>query len=221
MVAANGALAAGPDGAPLPPQVSRSTFDSALDALRAIVGPRNVFSDSDQLVGYNDHFAMKPPEEHAPSGAVAPTSVDQIQRVLAVVREHGIPVWTISTGRNLGYGGAAPRMYNASNTGAQLCGESETVILDLSRLDRVLEVDVDNGYARVEPGVSYAALSAYLAEHGHALQVDSERDGAASIAGSTFAKGIGYTPYGEHALVQCGAEFATPYGELVRTGMSP
>lgn len=151
-----------------------------------------------------DRFTTHPGVEADYVVAVRPGDAEAVQHAVAAAHTHGAGLLTVC---------------NGSNTGAQLCGESETVILDLSRLDRVLEVDVANGYARVEPGVSYAALSAYLAEHGHALQVDSERDGSASIVGSTFAKGIGYTPYGEHALVQCGAEFATPYGELVRTGM--
>ena len=151
-----------------------------------------------------DRFKTHPGVEADYVVAVRPGDAKAAQHAVAAAHAHGAGLLTA---------------FNASNVGARLCGDGNTVILDLSRLDRVLEVDVANGYARVEPGVSYAALSAYLAEHGHALQVDSERDGAASIVGSTFAKGIGYTPYGEHALVQCGAEFATPYGELVRTGM--
>lgn len=149
-------------------------------------------------------FATHPGVEANYVAAVRPGNAEAVQHAVAAAHAHGAGLLTV---------------FNASNVGARLCGNGDTVILDLSRLDRVHEVDVANGFARVEPGVSYSALSAYLAEHGHALQVDSERDGSASIAGSTFAKGIGYTPYGEHALVQCGAEFATPYGELVRTGM--
>src|SRR3546814_634614 len=151
-----------------------------------------------------ERFATHPGVEANYVVAVRPGNAEAAQHAVAAAHAHGAGLLTV---------------FNASNVGARLCGDGNTVILDLSRLDRVLEVDVANGYARVEPGVSYAALSAYLAEHGNALQVDSERDGSASIVGSTFAKGIGYTPYGEHALVQCGAEFATPYGELVRTGM--
>ncbi len=207
LVAANGALAAGPDGAPLPPRVSRSAFDSALDALRAIVGPRNVFSDSDQLVGYNDHFAMKPPEEHAPSGAVAPTSVDQIQRVLAVAREHGIPVWTISTGRNLGYGGAAPRMPG-------------TLVLDLKRMNRIIEVNEKHCYAIVEPGVSYTELYRHLRRTGSRLWIDCAAPGWGGVVGNLLDRGVGYTPMGEHFLQQqCGMQVVLSDGTVVDTGM--
>ena len=46
--------------------------------------------------------------EHAPSAAVTATTVEQVQGVVKICNEYGIPVWTISTGRNFGYGSAAP-----------------------------------------------------------------------------------------------------------------
>lgn len=149
-------------------------------------------------------FSTHPGVEVSYVVAVRPGDAEAVRHAAASAHRHGAGLLTV---------------FNQSDVGAQLHGSGDTVVLDLSRLDRVLEVNVANGYARVEPGVSYASLSVHLAENGQALQVDSERDGNASIAGSTFAKGIGYTPYGEHGLVQCGAEFALPYGDLMRTGM--
>ena len=92
------------------PRVAPRDFAAALQAMREIVGKAYVFVTDEQLVGYRDHFAMGPPEDHAASGAVAPRTVEEVVKLLKVANDHGIPVWTISTGRNLGYGGAAPRM---------------------------------------------------------------------------------------------------------------
>ncbi len=207
LVAANGALAVGPDGMPLPAGVTRSAFLSALDALRAIVGPRNVFADDNQLLGYHDHFAMKPLAAHAPSGAVAPTGVDQIQRILAVARDHGIPVWTISTGRNLGYGGPAPRMPG-------------TLVLDLKRMNRIIEVNEKHAFAVVEPGVSYAELYRHLQRTGSKLWIDCAAPGWGGVVGNLLDRGVGYTPMGEHFLQQqCGMQVVLSDGTVVDTGM--
>ena len=70
-----------------------------------------------------------------------------------------IPLWTISTGRNLGYGGAAPAY-------------SGSVIVDLKRMNRILEVNDKTHYAVVEPGVSYFDLYRYIQERGLKVWID-------------------------------------------------
>ncbi|MFX8782197.1 FAD-binding protein, partial [Acinetobacter baumannii] len=80
-----------------------TAFQEALRAMRSVVGARYVFADETGLLGYHDHFAMKPIEAHMPSAAVAPRTVEEIQALLKIARDHSVPVWTISTGRNLGY----------------------------------------------------------------------------------------------------------------------
>ena len=100
-----------------------------------------------------------------------------------------------------------------------ISGSGPTLVVDLSRMNRVLAVDPQNATVRVEPGVTYAQLADHFEQAGLPLLVDSERDPDASIAASVFSKGIGRTPYGDHLLVQCGAEFVRPGGTLLRTGM--
>jgi FAD/FMN-containing dehydrogenase len=57
-----------------------------------------------------------------------------------------IPIYPISMGRNLGYGGAAPRVPGS-------------VVVDLGRnMNKVLRIDGDNASCMVEPGVSYFKL---------------------------------------------------------------
>jgi len=111
------------------------------------------------------------------------------------------------------------RLYNDSSVGARLSGAGRTLIVDLGGMNRILEVNPKYAYARVEPGVSYAQLSDHLVRNALPLLVDSERDPGASIAGSIFSKGFGYTPYGDHMMVQCGAEYVLPDGDRLRTGM--
>jgi 4-cresol dehydrogenase (hydroxylating) len=44
------------------------------------------------------------PQSEIPEGVVYPRTVEEVRAVLATAREHGVPVWPISTGKNWGYG---------------------------------------------------------------------------------------------------------------------
>jgi 4-cresol dehydrogenase (hydroxylating) len=80
-------------------------------------------------------------DERVPSAALAPASVEQVQALVRIANEYRIPLYPISTGRNLTYGGSAP-VYNGS------------VVLDLKRMNRILEINEAGAYCMVEPGVS-------------------------------------------------------------------
>ena len=140
------------------------------------------------------------------SAALLPASVDEIRAILRVANEYRIPLWTVSTGRNFAYGGAAPRLPGS-------------VVLDLQRMNRILAVDEPLAYALVEPGVSYFDLHHHLRERGYKLWVDPPAAGWGSIIGNTLERGFGTTNYGDHAAAQCGMEVMLANGELVRTGM--
>lgn len=189
------------------PRVAPRDFAAALQAMREIVGKAYVFVTDEQLVGYRDHFAMGPPEDHAASGAVAPRTVEEVVKLLKVANDHGIPVWTISTGRNLGYGGAAPRMPG-------------TLVLDLKRMNRILEVNEAQAYAVVEPGVSYKDLFEHLQRIGSKLWIDCAAPAWGGVIGNLMDRGVGYTPMGEHFLMQqCGMQVVLSDGTVVETGL--
>src|SRR6185312_166232 len=109
-----------------------------------------------------------PAAEYIPSGAVAPIEVGQVQQIVRIANESGIPLWPISTGRNLGYGGSAPRL-----TG--------TLVLDLKRMNRVLEVDEHRCYAQLEPGVSYLDFYKYLRDRKLKVWLDCADPGWGSV----------------------------------------
>ena len=136
-----------------------------------------------------------------------PTSAEQVQEIVRTCNEFKVPIWTISTGKNLGYGSAAP-------------GETGQVILDLHRMNRILEVDPDSCTALVEPGVTYQQLYDHIQEKGYKLWLSVPAPSAiAGPVGNTLDRGVGYTPYGEHFMFQCGMEVVLANGEMIRTGM--
>lgn len=93
------------------------------------------------------------------------------------------------------------------------------MILDLHRMDKIIEVNEEFGYAIVEPGVSFFDLYDYIQEKGYQLWPSVPALGWGSVVGNTSERGFGYTPQGNHAEQQCGMEVILATGEIVRTGM--
>lgn len=194
----------------LPPNLSQNQFNEALSEFRQVVGNDWVFSSDEDIALYRDSYSIYwgEEEERIASAAVAPASVEEVQGVVRIANRFRIPIYPISTGRNLTYGGAAPTL-----TGS--------VVIDLKRMNRVLEVDEKRHFALVEPGVSYFDLYNYIHERGLQVMLDIPDPGWGSPMGNSLDHGVGYTmgPYRDHFGSHCGLEIVTAEGDLIRTGM--
>ena len=194
----------------VPPGVSEQDFRRALDRFSRVVGTEWVFTSDEDVALYRDAYTplWSEDEEKVASAALAPDSAEQVQEIVRIANEFRIPLYPISTGRNLGYGGSAPVL-------------SGSVVLDLKRMNRILDVNERNAYALVEPGVSYFDLYRYIQERGLKLWIDCPDPGWGSVIGNALDHGAGYTmnPYRDHFGAQCGMEVVTGAGDLVRTGM--
>ena len=139
---------------------------------------------------------------------MAPDGVEQVQKVVRIANKYKIPIYPVSTGKNLGYGGSAPVL-------------SGSVVLDLKRMNRILEVNERNAYVLVEPGVSYFDLYRYIQEKGIKLWVDVPDPGWGSPVGNALDRGGGYLmpQYRNHFDSHCGMEVVLASGEVMRTGM--
>jgi 4-cresol dehydrogenase (hydroxylating) flavoprotein subunit len=190
----------------LPEGVDEARFRAALAKLREVVGDEWVIVDELGLRSYWDHHSPVPEDLRAPSAAVCPDGIDEIRAILAIANEHRLPLWTIGTGKNFAYGGPSPR-------------RAGTIVLDLRRMNRVLEVNEDLAYALVEPGVSYFQLYEHLRATKSRLWIDCAAVGWGGIVGNALEHGAGYTPYADHFIMQCGMEVILADGTVVRTGM--
>ena len=94
----------------LPPGLSAKDFSDALKQFEEAIGKEWVFSSDEDVDLYRDSYSpfWHEEEEPIPSAAVAPDSVEGVQKIVKIANQYKIPLWTISTGKNLGYGGAAP-----------------------------------------------------------------------------------------------------------------
>jgi 4-cresol dehydrogenase (hydroxylating) len=165
-----------------------------------------VSDGAEALRAYCDPYPVLEDDPFVPAAVVRPGSVSEVQDVVRAANRYGLSLWPVSRGKNLAYGGAAPR-------------HGGSVVVDLGRMNRILEVSEQFGYAVVEPGVSYADLHRYLSESGSAFWADVPDLEWGSVVGNTVERGNGYTPYGDHFGVQCGMEVVLPDGDLLRTGM--
>ncbi len=100
---------------------------------------------------------------------VLPETVEQVRAVLGICREHDTPVVTRGAGTGLS-GGARPL--------------ADGVLLTLTKMNRVLEVDTDTCTARVEPGVTNLSITDAVAHHGLYYAPDPSSQLACSIGGN-------------------------------------
>lgn len=191
----------------LPQGVSKATFATAIKEYRSIVGEEHVIVDMERLAPYRRLMIPEDIRLHEPCGSISPVTVEQIQAIIAVSNKYRIPIWSISTGRNFGYGEAAPA------TPGQM-------ILDLRRMNRIIDVDSDMATALVEPGVTYQQLHDYISERNLPLWLNYPSPAPiVSAVGNTLERGMGYTRYQEQAQHFCGLEAVMADGTVVKTAM--
>lgn len=166
----------------LPEGMSENTFDAAIAKFKATLGEDNVMIQEDLVRPYSKIMMAVPTEEHVPSAVVTATTVEQVQQVVKICNEFKVPVWTISTGRNFGYGSAAPV-------------QRGQIILDLRKMNKILHIDPELCTALVEPGVTYQQLYDYLQDNNIPLMLSFSAPSAiAGPLGNTMDRGVGYTP---------------------------
>jgi 4-cresol dehydrogenase (hydroxylating) len=136
-----------------------------------------------------------------------PGSREEIQDLVRIASRHGVPIYPTSSGRNWGYGSQAP--------------SRDAVLVDLGRLNRIVDFNEDLAYVTVEPGVTQRDLFRFLERRGSRLWMDATgASPACSIIGNTLERGFGHTPMGDHAAHACGFEVILPNGDLIDTGFS-
>jgi len=181
-------------------------MDAAIGRFEELLGADAVLTAPGDLLDFRDPFWIPGDDTYAPSAVVLPSSVEEVQGVVRIANELGVPLWTTSQGRNNGYGGGSPRL-----------GGSVTV--SLRRMNQVLEVNGELAYAVVEPGVSWFDLYDAIRAGEHDLMLSVPDLGWGSVVGNSLDNGMTYLPYGTDFMAPCGMEVVLANGEVLRTGM--
>jgi FAD/FMN-containing dehydrogenase len=126
------------------------------ERIRTILGDGKVFDDPEMLADYaKDHsFRVR----MRPSMVIRPTDAQEIQAVVRWANETGTPLVPASSGAPRFHGGTVP-------------GATGAVVVDLSKMNRILRIDPRNRMALIEPGVTFAQLQPELAQAGLRLSM--------------------------------------------------
>src|SRR3984885_15527991 len=175
-----------------------------LEALgRGLPGDR-VVADPDVLAAISHDEAEWAPAAAAAAG-VRVRSEAEVQHVVRVCAELGAPV--VPRGAGTGLSGGANAV-------------SGCVILDLSRMNQIIEIDPDNLLTVVQPGVINNDLKAAVAEYGLWYPPDPASAPWSTIGGNvaTNAGGLCCVKYGVTRDYVLALEVVTGHGDLVRLG---
>ena len=173
-----------------------------LAELQRIVGPHYVLTDPADLLLYAYDASL-----HAgqPDVVVLPDSTEQVAAVVKLAHAAGIPITARGGGTNLSGGSVASR---------------GGIVLSLSRMRRILEIDIPNQRAVVEAGVYNLALQQALAPYGYLYAPDP-----ASQKVSTMGGNIGENAGGPHCLKYgvttnhvLGLQVVQPDGTVIELG---
>lgn len=180
----------------------RPDFDAALSAWRETLGEAAVLTGS--RMGVLARTTL--PRGHIPGCVLRPTHTDAVQALIRIAAAHRVPLHPVSRGRNWGYGDALP-------------AAEGTVLVDLSGMDRVLEINATHGYAVIEAGVSQQQLYDAVQREAPGYWIDATGAGPdASVLGNALDRGFGHTPYSDHLRSLLGLEVVLADGSLLRTG---
>ncbi len=176
----------------------------AIEAFCRLAEPVSVSVDADTLARWSRSTA---PQSARPGAVAKPKDTAEVVHLLEAARGAGATLYPVSRGKNWGYGDATPTT-------------DGSVMVDLSSMNRVREVNAKQGYAVVEPGVTQGQLAALVARDAPDFWVDCTGAGPdASVLGNALERGFGHTPYGDHVRTMCNLECVLADGSVVRTGM--
>ena len=180
-----------------------SVASRALADLIEAVGAANVLSHHDELLVYEcDGYVI---EKQVPDVVIFPTSTAQVVEVVRVCRRHGLPFVPRGAGTSLAGGTLAV------GGGVMIC---------LTRMNRILEVNTRDRYAIVEPGVVNVWLTRALANSGFHYAPDPSSQTACTIGGNvaTNSGGPHTLKYGVTVNFVRGVELVTPDGAVIEAG---
>jgi glycolate oxidase len=172
------------------------------ESLRQIVGEENFTDSLIDLISYaKDASEFK----HRPDAAVWPVNRDQVSAILKLANKEKFPVIARGAGTSLA-GLAVP--------------QEGGLVLDLGRMDQIIEINIEDRLAIVQPGVVYDDLARALEPHGFFFPPDPASGAVCTLGGNvaTNAGGIKGAKYGTTKDYVLGLEVVLADGQVLHTG---
>jgi len=179
-------------------------MESIYYSLVNIVGEEYVSNQKEELFIYSQDSGMMDP--HEPNFVVLPKSTEEVEKIVKLSNIEKIPIVVA--------GGAL------SLSGLTIPHQGG-IILDLIRMDKVLEVNDNSRYAIIEAGVTTGKLKAYLERNHPELRFSMpDAPPAATVVGNIVIHGQGRLSqqYGFNSDMVTGLEVVLPNGEVCKIG---
>ncbi len=176
--------------------------EQIIEELFGIVGKENILSSERDILLYGYDASLF---KGKPDLIILPGSTEEVSLIMKYAYSKGIPVIPRGSGTNLS-GGTVPTKGG--------------IILHLSRMNRILEIDIENQRAVVEPGLFTLALKNRLAPYGYVYQPDPASEKVSTLGGN-FGENSGgphCLKYGVTSNHILGAEVVLSDGEVIWIG---
>lgn len=176
---------------------------AVIEALQRIVGPVNLLTGpEDKLVYECDGLTMF---KATPEAVVFPTSTSQLAEIVRLAHRQQIPF--VARGGGTGLSGGALAVEGG-------------LMIALTKLNRILDIDLENQRAVVEPGVVNLWITQAVAAHGYYYAPDPSSQQACTIGGNVAENSGGphTLKYGVTTNHVLGLEIVLPDGRIIETG---
>ncbi len=177
--------------------------DEIIAALAAILPGDGVISEATRLKPYEtDGLAAY---RQVPLAVVLPRTTEQVAAILRYCHDNGVRVVPRGAGTSLS-GGALPL--------------ADAVVIGLMRMNRILDIDLDDRFAVVEAGVTNIGITNAVAADGFFYAPDPSSQLACMIGGNVMMNsgGAHCLKYGVTANNLLGLKFVTIEGEVIDIG---
>ncbi len=171
------------------------------DKLVEIVGSENFSDGQEALNTYSKDFSLTP--SALPNYAVKPKDAQEVQRVIKLANEQSLPVVPVSSGVHF-HGATIPKKGG--------------IILDLTRMNRIFEVDELNRRVRIEAGVTWEQITSHLGKRGFRIMMPLLPHPLRSAVTDHLEREVITNTVYDYGEPLQGMEVVWPTGEIFRTG---
>jgi len=173
-------------------------------ALAKIVGPSSVSDQDEELYFYGRDPGLMPPMR--PDYVVVPKTVEEIQKIVRLAAREKVPLVPMGAGMSLS---------------GLVIPQRGGIVIDMKRMNRILEVQEKARYAIIEGGTSTGGLKAYLDKNHPRLRYSiPDSPATTTVAGNVIIHGQGRLTqqYGFNSDMVGGMEVVLPSSEICRIG---
>lgn len=182
--------------------------DKIIDKIEDIAGSRNIFTEIFDRVPYsrdNCPYRWSEKFKFIPDVVVTPETVEQVADLVRLANEERIPITQRGGGTGMS-GGCVPK-YGG-------------ILMDMRKMDKVVELNEENLYVKVQPGITNLRLLRELEKKGYLGPHEPASSPSSTIGGALSTSGVNYRQGVTGALIDevLGLEVVLASGEVIRAG---